>query len=273
MRQCEMVVLLVMAIVFVALGVCAAEKADVSGVVRANYYGDARKASISQVRFNFYVPMATDTYLFVRVEPNQYNLDSENWLKLAFMSRGKLTIGRMPLLEGYSLPAPQNLYTVSWPHIPAGFYGYGAQLKVGNLAILEISSSPDGIATKNNWDRSQVSLRLAKGNANIILRYDDNHNSQMIVSGERGIANVGTLLRAAFYARHDGGIEKSGGYIFAERAFGKALGIHIQTDFAKDTDTINTIGLRAHNEKGFVILDYEMSPSRSRMLISVVVPF
>ncbi|MBI2448196.1 hypothetical protein HYV44_01375 [Candidatus Microgenomates bacterium] len=259
----------------------ATAQTTLSGVVRTDYLGGSGKTSISQMRFNLFVLTATGTYYFVRIEPNRYNLDSEDWLKLAFVSRGRITIGRIPLLEGYSLPAPQNLYTVSWPRISGGFYGNGLQvtekLSADSSAILEVSGSPNGTAIQDNLGYSQVSLRLAREDpgksVSTILRYDDNHNSQILVSGERQDANLGIITRGAFYLRSDNGKKKSGGYVFTEKSFGKRFSLHFQTDFTQHISTINTIGLRFKEEESFAILDYEASPMNNRLLASVVVAF
>ena len=275
MKKALSFVLLVL--MMVAKNVSATEKADVSGIVRTDYYGDSGKASISQVRFNVFVPTATDTYYFVRVEPNRYNLDSEDWLKLFFFQYKNITIGRLPSNEGYALPTPNKLFTVMWPRISGGFYANGIQimklLDTGYSVVFEISGSPDGTAIRDNLNRSQVSLRLAKGRANLIFHYDDNQNSQAILSGEKSFANFAMLMRGAFYLRRDENKEKSGGYIFTEKSFGKKFGLHFQTDFAERSETINTIGLRFIQKKGFAILDYEMTPHQNRMLGSVVITF
>ena len=268
---------IVMVMVFAVQGAYASNKVDVSGVVRTDYYGDAQKVSVSLARFNVYIPTATDTYYFVRVEPNRYNLDVEDEIKLAFVSHKNITVGLIPLNEGYCLPGPGDYRVVGWARIPFGVYGYGAQftkkISTDSSMIFEVSGSPDGTVIKNNWDRAQISMRLAKGNDNITLRYDDNRNSQLLVNGERNISKFGTLFRGVLYSRHDAGKEKSGGYIFAEKFFGKKFALHLQSDFAQRSETLNTVGIRIIHGKSFAILDYEMKPSRNQMLASIVIPF
>ena len=268
-------VIVAIVVSFVTTGSCIAEEVNVSGVVRTDYYSDADKASISQVRFNLYAPMATDTYYFVRVEPNRYNLDGEDWLKLFFIQYKNITGGRLPSNEGYALPTPDKLFTAMWPRISGGFYTNGIQitemLSAGYTVTFEVSGSPNGTAVRDNLGYSQVSMRLTKGTTNIILRYDDDRNSQILVSGEKSFAKM--LAREAFYWRSDGGTVKSGGYVFLEKKVSPSFCLHAQTDFAKDAETINTVGIRIVRGKKFVILDREFSAGRQRTLASVVVTF
>ncbi|MFA7309218.1 MAG: hypothetical protein WC045_04150 [Patescibacteria group bacterium] len=272
-------ILLVSAVFFTAHQASAAQKGKVhvSGVFGVSF-GDAVDR-VSQVQTNINIQLSKKTGVFIRTETTRRDMDRD-WLKMVALSRGKVTIGRISMLEGWSLPKSQDLRTANWPRIPAAFFGNGVQLhaKIGGFGLqAELGGSPNGTISRGSWGETNATLRLAKSNKKGtmagILRYNDNHEHQLTVNVDYTVGPK-IFFRGVAYFRNSQGKVQKGGYLLIERRINKHFRFHAQTDWKNGAPAINTIGLGIYGKgDNHIVFDWETGAQMRKTTIGMIVTF